>query len=138
MIISSGLYAQIENPVKWSYAAKKMNQQEAVVFIKATIDENWHIYSINQKPGGPLKTSLVFIPSTGYQLEGKLREPTPHTVHDEVFDMEVSYFEKSVVFQQKVKLNTGQAVVKGKIKYMVCNEEKCVTPDDVDFSIPVK
>jgi hypothetical protein len=36
------LSAQIETPVKWSYAAKKINSKEAVVFIKATINDGWH------------------------------------------------------------------------------------------------
>ena len=29
--------AQIQTPVKWSVASKKLNNQEAVIFIKATI-----------------------------------------------------------------------------------------------------
>lgn len=39
--------AQILNPVKWSYAAKRINSKEAIVYLKATIDNGWHIYSQN-------------------------------------------------------------------------------------------
>jgi len=52
--------------------------------------------------------------------------------------MNVSYFEKSVTFQQKIKLKSANAsVVKGKLEYMTCNDKKCLPPDDIDFSIPL-
>jgi hypothetical protein len=45
--------AQILTPVHWSYAAKKISSTEAVVFIKCTIDDGWHVYSQTVKEGGP-------------------------------------------------------------------------------------
>ena len=51
-----GALAQLDNHVTWSYAAKKINKTEAMVYLKATIDGDWHIYSQNIKPGGPNKT----------------------------------------------------------------------------------
>ncbi len=43
LLISLGAFAQIENPVKWAYAAKRTSPTEAIVFIKASIDNGWHI-----------------------------------------------------------------------------------------------
>ena len=52
--------------------------------------------------------------------------------------MDVSYFTKTVTFQQKIKLKSaGATVVKGKLEYMTCNDQKCLPPDDLEFSIPV-
>jgi hypothetical protein len=136
--ISVGAYAQIEAPVKWSYAAKKISNTEAVVFLKATIDDKWHIYSQNVKDGGPIKTSFKFSPSKEYSLVGQTTEPTPLTKYESAFSMNVSYFEKSVIFQQKIKLKSPNAsVVKGQLEYMTCNDKKCLPPEDVDFSIPL-
>ena len=138
MFISIGAFAQIEAPVKWSYAAKKINSREAVVFLKATIEKGWHIYGLNVKDGGPIKTSFTFAPSKDYSIIGKPSEPAPLTKYEKVFSMNVSYFEKSVVFQQKIKLRSPKAsVVKGKLEYMTCNDMKCLPPDDLDFSIPL-
>jgi DsbC/DsbD-like thiol-disulfide interchange protein len=131
--------AQILTPVHWSYAAKKTSPTEAVVLIKATIDAGWHIYSQNVKDGGPVKTTFTFDPSKAYTLVGKTQEPTPTTRMEKTFNMQVSYFTNSVVFQQKVKLAAkGPTTVKGKLEFMVCNDEKCLPPDEVAFSIPVK
>jgi len=138
VIISVQLHAQIEAPVKWSFGAKKINNTEAVIFIKADIQPGWHIYSTKQKDGGPVKTSFVFNLLPDYDLIGKIAEPIPHAKYEEAFDMKVYYFEKQVIFQQKIKLNTAQTVVKGKLNFMVCNEQKCIPAQDVEFSIPVK
>jgi len=138
LALSISAKAQIETPVKWSYAAKKVSATEAVVFLKATIQEGWHIYSLNVKEGGPIKTAFTFAPSKEYSLVGKPSEPTPVTRFENAFKMNVSYFEKEVVFQQKIKLKSPAAsVVKGKLEYMTCNDHKCLPPDDIDFSIPL-
>ena len=136
--LSSSLFAQILTPVKWSYAAKKTSKTEAVLLIKATIDNGWHIYSTQQKEGGPIKTTVDFTPSKDYAINGALAEPKPVTKFEPLFKMNVSYFEKSVIFQQKIKLKKEQAAIKGKLGFMVCNDKQCLPPDDVDFSIPVK
>ena len=137
-MISAGAFAQIETPVKWAYAAKRVSPTEAVVFIRATIDEGWHIYSLNIKDGGPIKTSFTFSPSPDYGLIGKPTEPAPLSKFEDTFKMDVTYFENSVTFQQKIRLKTANAtVVKGQLEYMTCNDRKCLPPDDVSFAIPI-
>ena len=133
-----GLKAQILNPVKWSYGSKKINSKEAVVFLKATIQPGWHIYSQFVKEGGPVPTSFTYAASKEFSLNGKTVEPKPISKFEETFGMNVSYFENSVVFQQKVKLNGKSATVKGTLEFMVCNDKQCLPPDEVSFSIPVK
>ena len=137
-LLSTGLFAQIKHPVKWAYAAKKISKTEAVLLIKATIDNGWHIYSSQQKEGGPIKTSFTFTPSKDYQVTGAVAEPKPLTKYESTFKMNVSYFEKSVIFQQKIKLKSSQTSVKGQLEYMTCNDRECLPPEDIDFNIPVK
>jgi hypothetical protein len=138
LAINTSVFAQIEAPVKWSYAAKKLSSTEAVVFLKATMQRGWHIYSLDVKDGGPIKTSFTFSPSKEYSLIGKPVEPRPVTKYEKAFSMDVSYFENSVVFQQKIHLRSPKAsAVKGKLEYMTCNDMKCLPPEDIDFSIPL-
>jgi DsbC/DsbD-like thiol-disulfide interchange protein len=138
LLMMSAIKAQILTPVKWSYAAKRTGKNEAVVFLKATIDEGWHIYSQTVKDGGPVKTSFTFSPSTFHALVGNTIEPTPITRNEKVFNMDVSYFEKSVIFQQKISLKANQTIVKGALEYMTCNDKQCLPPEDIEFSIAVK
>jgi hypothetical protein len=135
---SISLKAQILTPVRWSFGSKRISKTEAVLFMKATIDDGWHIYSQTVKDGGPVKTAFTFPSATTYSLIGNTAEPTPVTRYEKVFSMNVSYFEKSVIFQQKIKLKNGQVSVKGQLEYMTCNDRQCLPPEDIDFNISVK
>ncbi len=138
LLLSLTASSQILKPVKWSYAAKKTSAKEAVVYLKATIEEGWHLYSQTVPEGGPVKTTITFSPDKSFSLVGKTVEPKPITKHEAVFNMDVSYFESSVIFQQKVKLTGAGATVKGTIEFMVCNDSQCLPPETIDFSVPVK
>ena len=89
--------------------------------------------------GGPIKTSFTFAKSNDYTLIGTPSEPKPVTKYEDAFKMNVSYFEKTVTFQQKIKLKAGNlTAIKGQLEYMTCNDRKCLPPEDVDFTIPLK
>ncbi len=47
LLISGTMQAQfkITSPVKWSYAATKAKNTEAVIYLKATVEDGWHIYA---------------------------------------------------------------------------------------------
>ncbi|MDN5287773.1 MAG: sugar transporter [Mucilaginibacter sp.] len=136
LLIAKG---QILKPVRWSYGAKRLSKTEGVVFIKATIDDDWHVYSQTVPDGGPVKTSFSFSSSKTYTLIGGTQEPKPITQFEKVFGIEVAYFENSVIFQQKVKLNVkGPVTIKGSLNYMTCNDEKCLPPEQVPFTITIK
>lgn len=138
LLISASTYSQILTPVKWSYATKKIGKNEAIVYMKATIDKGWHIYSQHIADGGPVKTSFTFSPSTTYKLTSRTLEPKPLTSFEKVFNMDVSYFSNTVIFQQKVSFSKAPALVKGNIEYMACNDKQCLPPADVNFNITVK
>ena len=138
LMITIGAKAQVESHVRWAYAAKKTSATEAVVFLKATIDPQWHIYSQFVKEGGPVKTTFTFAPSKDFTLVGKAMEPKPISKYEKVFSMNVGYFENAVVFQQKIKLKSAKATtVKGKLEFMTCNDSKCLPPDEVEFSVAI-
>nr|WP_121272520.1 protein-disulfide reductase DsbD N-terminal domain-containing protein [Pedobacter schmidteae] len=129
---------QILNTVKWSYAAKKTSSKEAVLYLKATVQPGWHVFSVNQKPGGPLTTTFTFSKNAEYTLVGNVTEPNPILKFDKTFGIEIMYFENEVIFQQKVKLKSSKGVVKGKVEFMACNDTQCLPPEELKFSIPVK
>lgn len=138
LMLSVVANAQIETPVRWAHGSKRINATETMVLLRARIQPGWHIYSQIVKEGGPIKTSFTFASSKSYTLAGKTIEPTPKTKYEEGFKMNVGYFEKEVVFQQKIALKSAKAkAVTGKLTYMTCNDQKCLPPEDIDFSIPL-
>ena len=137
--ISSLAQAQIERPVTWTFAAKPGAAGEATLTATATIAGSWHIYSQFIEDGGPVPTSFEFSPSPDYELVGKVAEsPAPVKAFEKAFNMNIAYFPKRAVFSQKIRLKAPQATVKGTATFMVCNDEKCLPPDEQEFSIEVK
>lgn len=128
------LFAQdMDEKVGWDIS---FNQEEQTIEFKATIDEGWHMYSQHlQEDVGPVPTSFRFN-DTGVKIVGKTVEPKPIEAYDPNFEGDVSYFEKEVVFTQRVKSNGGKNV-DGVITYMVCNGSMCLPPMDKPFKLRI-
>ncbi len=134
-----GLSAQILKPVKWSFSNKQISDTEFELILTANIDNTWHLYSQFIGEGGPVPTSFKFTPSLAYSLVGKVTEsPKPKKIYEKVFEMEVAFFEKKAVFTQKVKLKVPASKVKGMLEFMVCDDNQCLPPEELDFSFDLK
>ena len=139
LMISFGVSSQILTPVTWSYAAKKTSPTEAILYLKADVDPGWHIYAQNIPKGEAISTSFRFSSSPNYKINGGTNQPKPITKFEKSLDLNVSYYEKSVVFTQKIKLNKKvPTVVKGEVDFMVCDAIRCLPSETITFSIPVK
>ena len=130
--------SQILEPVKWTYSSKRISKTTAVVYIKATIDKGWYIYSQTVQKGGPVKITIEFAPSNQFSLVGKTLGPKPISKYDKTFKMNVGYFQNTVTFQQTINLKTNSANVKGSVAFMTCDATRCIPEEIIDFSIPVK
>ncbi|MGE8291551.1 MAG: protein-disulfide reductase DsbD domain-containing protein [Sphingobacterium sp.] len=135
----SSVKCQIFKPVKWTFASKKINSNEAVIFVKATMDAGWHIYGLNVPQGGPEATKFVFTKSKDFNLIGKVLEPKPKSKYEDVFKVNVPFHDKEVIFQQKIKLNSSTPTrISGKVSFMSCDKTQCLPEDDYDFALVIK
>jgi hypothetical protein len=132
-------FAQMENPVKWTYSAKKIRADIYELHMTAMLEPKWHIYSQDIKGDGPVPTSIAFDKNPLIKPDGKVAEMgTQEKEYDKNFGMTLKYYDNKVDFVQKIKLKAAVATVaKGKITYMVCNEKKCLPPKDIPFSIKI-
>ena len=115
--------AQIENPVKWSYTAKKVSDKVYDVYVTATLDPQWHIYA--QDAGeGPEPTTLSFLKNPLVTVDGKTREVGQlEKQFDKNFNSTLKFYSNTVSFVQRVKTKSAVAtVLKGAVNYMVCND----------------
>ena len=131
------LAIQSQEHVLWTTHLEKVTYDTYLLKFKAKIQSKWHLYSQNLPEKGPLPTEFKYIDSDHYQLTGQLTESKPIKTFDDNFGVDVSYFENSAEFSQKIKVTSSdQFSVSGKIYYMVCNEEMCIPFED-DFSIKI-
>lgn len=133
-------FAQIVNPVHWTFSSKQVDQDTYLLLCTARIDKGWHVYSqFLESDQGPVATSFTFAPSPRYKCVGKVEEsPAPKSEFDPNFEMKVSYFESRASFTQKVKVTPGAAFsISGSVNYMTCEEGRCLPPSDVEFSFAI-
>lgn len=137
-IFSAG-FAQIYDPVEWKFSVKERGENHAVVSLKATIEDTWHVYATElPSDEGPIATSFSFESGSNYKLDGKIIEPEYITKYDPNFEMDLNFHDGEVEFLQRIKVKPEDAVVvKGMLTYMTCNDERCLPPEDIDFSINV-
>ena len=126
--------SQIFEPVTWIFETKDLGDGEFELQFKATIEDHWHVYSMNL-PEETMTQPTVFEYDSlkGVQLDGKVVEPEPITKFDPVNEEELSWFENEVTFTQKVRLTETDGYIKGALNFMACDDEKCLAPEWVDF-----
>lgn len=132
----SVLSAQIQNPVKWSYTAKKTGDKTYELHMKATLDPKWHIYA--QDAGeGPEPTTFSFDKNPLVKFDGKVTESGKlEKAYDPNFKSTLRYYSNEVDFIQKVTVKSAAStMVKGTVSYMVCDDHKCLPPKEIPFSI---
>lgn len=135
--LGASAFAQVKNPVKWSYTAKKITATTYEVHLTATIESGWHIYSQTTPDGGPVKTSIVFTPNPLLTVDGKAKEAGKlEQHHEELFGVDVKQFSNKVDFVQTVKLKAAaKTSVTGSVEFMVCNDKECLPPKTEKFSV---
>lgn len=128
--------AKIYDPVKWSFSNEKLNDKEYNLVITAKIEKGWHVYSQFIDDGGPIPTSFKFKSSSDYKLIGKVSEsPKAISAFDKNFNMQIAWHKDQVVFKQKVSLLVPKTNISGTLEFMVCNDERCLPPTEVEFTI---
>ena len=134
LIIFHFSQAQILSPVKWSWKAEQLKDDEYNLVFTANIDKGWHLYSQFIGEGGPVPTSFVFEKNSDVQIVGKVAEAGNKVTEgmDDMFGINAKKFDERVVFTQKVKV-LKNTTLKGSVEYMVCDDSRCLPPDAKEF-----
>lgn len=139
LLTSFSSFAQIVNPVHWTWKAEPLSENEYKLIFTATIDAGWHTYSQYQGDEGAVPTTFTFEKNGQVELRGKTSETSPktHEGMDDVFGVVQKSFEERVVFERIVKVKSN-TTLKGSVEYMVCDDKTCLPPNTVEFSFDLK
>lgn len=121
-------FSQIIEPVKWDVKVNPLEDDLYDLVFTAKIDSGWHLYSqIEAGDGdGPLPTEFYY-EEEGFELIGKTSEPSAEPHFDEVFKMDIIYFDDQAEFVQKIKVTDSTLkFINVEVSYMSCDDEKCI------------
>lgn len=127
LLVAKTSFSQNLSPITWETSVEKVSKYTYDIVFIADIEIDWHLYSQHLSEGGPLPTVFKFIPNSNYTIEGQPSEKNAKEVYEEVFEMNVKYFENKAVFKQRLTTKTNESFsVNGEINYMTCDSEKCL------------
>lgn len=141
-LLSNYSGAQIEYPedkVSWKFTVQQ-DGDEATIIGTITMVEHWHIYAVYLPDGSFLIPTTVKLESSPkYKTLGKLTEPKPIFIHDELTDEDLLYHSETIKLKQKIKvLSEEDFTITGKFSFQTCDDTHCLPPHDADFKVKIK
>lgn len=130
LLLAQPVYAQMgqaNDPMHWS-AKVAMSSDSTLLFqLRGLIDKDWHIYSMSTPTGGPMATTLRFLPSDHHTPLGELTEHGQLlTEFDEAFGVDVMMYGDSVRFEQQLlRRDTAAFTLSVDLSYQTCHAGQC-------------
>ncbi len=142
LTFSTILWGQFQNPVIVTATVEESARAGEVVHVKltATMDNEWHIYALNDAGEGPIATSIT-ISGDAVSRQGKIDEPKPVEKFDEGFGTVTRYHVGTTHYNIPVQLDgnikPGKVNLSATINYQICNASICYPPKDVTVDVPI-
>ena len=144
-VLTGSLCAQ-ERHAHWKSQVRQLEADRYEVTVTAILDSAWHVYDTLRTLTGPPATIVDFqVLEAGRKPAAEKVGPMQvlgqvHKYYDDIFMMEVGYFEDSVVFKQEFQLLKDEAQVRVYMEWMTCDENNCspLTDDEFIVNIPEK
>jgi thiol:disulfide interchange protein DsbD len=139
-ITAAAARAQL-NPVSWSFTSKKIADKTYEIHLTATMQAGWHLYSQVQPDDAiAIPTGFKLNSNPLLNLEGKIKEVGKmEKFHDKKLEVSANQYSGKVDFVQVVKLKANAKTnLTGSVEYQTCDDEKCLPPRTVNFTIPIQ
>ena len=132
----TSVYAQIQDPVKWSFDVEVLQENQVDLVLKSSIEEGWHMYAQDVE-GGPVPTTFAFFDNDKIDLIGAVEaQIKSQEKYDPNFETILKFYDGGVDFRQRIKLLSEDTVtLKGELGFMVCNDVMCLPPEWVDIEV---
>ena len=123
-------------PVKWTLvgtAPREVAAGRAVpITVQANIAKGWHIYSLTQKPGGPIPLRIELTGAPDVVVRGVIKAPKPEKYFDKNFGMTTELYSGSPRFTIPVavpgRTASGARQLHVTARYQVCSDKLCLPP----------
>ena len=147
-LVSASHSASIR-PVKWSVVGGRtprnvVTGRSTDIQLRADIAKGWHIYSLNQKPGGPIPLRIKLSGPADVSIRGLIKAPKPARTFDKNFGIETELYSGSPIFSVPVaspaNAPTGLREFQIEARYQVCSDNLCLPPrtDKLDVTLQLR
>lgn len=125
-----------EKPVRWTLVGNDTRSvaagENVDIALEAEIADGWHIYSLTQKPGGPIPLSIQLVGAADVEVRGAIKAPKPVTKFDKAFGFETELHSGKARFNVPVGVPAGSLTGKRELevaaRYQACSDTICLSP----------
>jgi len=145
LLFGTSLTAAAQDPIHWSIAHTAKDAiragQTFDVELTAEIDPTWHLYAVNQSPGGPVPLVIGVVAGRTFSLAGEIGSWLPRTALDPNFNLETLFYEERASFT--VPIDVAPSVKDGpyrlgiSVAYQTCNDRLCLPPREEELALNV-
>ena len=108
-----------EEPVSLlAYFKVKPGSRQGKIYIEATIEPGWHLYSVTQPPGGPTRSRMKLVDEDTFTLIGPWEpDEQPHVKFDtEIYKIDIESHEFGVIWSAPFEFKEGFDFESGEIE----------------------
>lgn len=105
--------------------------------VTARLEPGWHLYSVTQKPGGPIATRITVAKDSPRSVTGPFvpdAEPHRRTADDVPAWKGLVIEEHAGVVTWRAPLAAGAGEVRGSVSLQLCQETTCLPPQTIAFT----
>jgi len=109
--------------------------------VTAVLEDGWHLYSLEQKPGGPQATRIQLAPAAAALLAGPFRPDAPphrRTIQDVPGwnGLVVEEHAGTVVWRAPLAAGPGGRAteIRGSVSLQLCRDNACTPPETIPFT----
>jgi len=135
-------------PVRWTLVGgssprEVVSGRTVAVTLQAEIAKGWHIYSLTQKPGGPIPLSIRLLNPADVLIRGVINAPKPERIIDKNFGMETELYSGSPRFTIPIGVPgrslTGMRKLQIAARFQTCSATLCLPArtDKLDLTLRV-
>lgn len=126
-----------QNPVRWSITSRKVADKTYEVCFRASIEQPWHIYAMDNSKDVSLPTTFNFKNHPLLIISEPIKEKGEMiSEKDDVSGVMIKYYTNQVDFIQTIKVKSNAKTnIEGTIDYMACTEGRCLPPVIENFNL---
>lgn len=145
LLCAAGAFAQSEkfNHVQWKLTLDQTSAAPGATVLgrlEATVDPEWHMYSLTTPAGGPIATTIAGKDSPAVE-RFTIFEPKPVRKFDDAFKLDTETYEGSQIFFARIELKKdlqpGPATITFVPRYQTCSGTSCIPPRTREVSASV-
>ena len=131
------LFSQILKPISWEFNLDSSSVEiDSTINLnfKAYIDKGWYLYSTDMDSSRPMVTKFYFNNNQNIKLIGEIIPIDRKEKYDSTWQADVTYFNDSALFIQKILPSKTPTNFGGYISYQVCSDiDGLCVPFETEF-----